>query len=94
MLDYHMVLAKKVHIIDALKVNSTSFLCVFLIFYFMQQKNLKKNLQELSVNENNTSFLTQEYQEILENADKIKEEYKRSPSHLERLYGNTSSIQI
>jgi hypothetical protein len=43
----------------------------------------------LSVNENNTSFLTQEYQDILENSEKIKEEYKRSPSHLERLYGYT-----
>ena len=28
-----------------------------------------------------------EYKEILENAEKYKEEYKRSPSHFERLYG-------
>ena len=61
MIDYHMLLAKKVHLIDALK--------------------------ELSVNENSSSFLTPEYQEILTNAEKYKEEYKRSPSHLERLYG-------
>ena len=61
MIDYHMILAKKVHLIDALK--------------------------DLAVNENTTSFLTPEYQEILENAEKYKLEYKRSPSHLERLYG-------
>jgi Bardet-Biedl syndrome 7 protein len=42
----------------------------------------------LAVNENSTSFLTPEYQEILENAEKYQTEYKRSPSHLERLYGN------
>jgi len=56
-----MVLAKKVHLIDALK--------------------------ELSINENSASFLTPDYLEILENADRYKEEYKKSPSHLERLYG-------
>jgi len=56
-----MILAKKVHLIEALK--------------------------DISINENSVSFLTPEYQEILENAEKYKEEYKRSPSHLERLYG-------
>ena len=61
MIEHHMVLAKKVHLIDALK--------------------------ELSINENSASFLTPEYLEILENADRYKEEYKKSPSHLERLYG-------
>ena len=44
-------------------------------------------IQELAINENSVSFLTPEYQEILENAEKYKDEYKRSPSHLERLYG-------
>jgi Bardet-Biedl syndrome 7 protein len=48
----------------------------------------------LSINENSTTFLTQEYQEILENADKLKEEYKRSPSHLERLYGMITDLFI
>ena len=68
MIEYHMLLAKKVHLIDALK--------------------------ELSVNENNTTFLTPEYQEILDNADKYKEEFKRSPSHLERLYGMITDLYI
>ena len=48
----------------------------------------------MSINENSTTFLTQEYQEILENADKLKEEYKRSPSHLERLYGMITDLFI
>ena len=39
------------------------------------------------MNENSVAFLTPEYQEILQNAEKYKDEYKRSPSHLERLYG-------
>jgi hypothetical protein len=46
------------------------------------------------VNENSVSFLTPEYQEILQNAEKYKEEYKRSPSHLERLYGNFYSVYL
>jgi Bardet-Biedl syndrome 7 protein len=50
--------------------------------------------KELSVNENSTSFLTPEYQEILVNADRYKEEYKRSPSHLERLYGMITDLYI
>jgi Bardet-Biedl syndrome 7 protein len=68
MIDYHMVLAKKYHLIDALK--------------------------ELSLNENGTSFLTPEYKEILENSEKYVEEYKRSPSHLERLYGMITDLYI
>ena len=69
MIDYHITLAKKYHLIDALK--------------------------ELAINENSSSasgdnahsFLIPEYQEILLNAEKYIAEYKRSPSHLERLYG-------
>lgn len=68
MIDYHMLLAKKVHLIDALK--------------------------ELAVNENNMNFLTPEYQEILDNAQRYTEEYKRSPSHLERLYGMITDLYI
>jgi Bardet-Biedl syndrome 7 protein len=68
MLEYHMILAKKVNLIDGLK--------------------------ELLVNENDTNFLLPEYKEILDNADKYKEEYKRSPSHLERLYGMITDLFI
>jgi Bardet-Biedl syndrome 7 protein len=51
-------------------------------------------IKELAVNENSTSFLTPEYQEILENAERYKLEYKRSPSHLERLYGMITDLYI
>lgn len=48
----------------------------------------------MAIHENNTTFLTQDYLEILQNADKYREEYKRSPSHLERLYGMITDLYI
>ncbi|KAG8592859.1 hypothetical protein GDO81_000644 [Engystomops pustulosus] len=60
-LEYQLLLAKKVHLIDALK--------------------------ELQVHEGNTDFLIPEYRCILEEAEKLQEEYKKQPAHLERLYG-------
>ncbi|KAG8592861.1 hypothetical protein GDO81_000644 [Engystomops pustulosus] len=59
-LEYQLLLAKKVHLIDALK--------------------------ELQVHEGNTDFLIPEYRCILEEAEKLQEEYKKQPAHLERLY--------
>ncbi|XP_074129907.1 BBSome complex member BBS7 isoform X2 [Sminthopsis crassicaudata] len=60
-LEYQLLLAKKVQLIDALK--------------------------ELQVHEGNTDFLIPEYRCILEEADRLQEEYKKQPAHLERLYG-------
>ena len=45
-------------------------------------------LQELAVNETDLSFMSPEYQNILENAENLKLEFKRQPCHLERLYGD------
>ena len=45
-------------------------------------------LQELQVHENSLEFLSPEYRQILEESDNLKNEYKRQPCHLERLYGN------
>lgn len=67
-LDYQLLLAKKVQLIDALK--------------------------ELQVYENDTSFLGQEYQEILENSEQLLEEFKKQPCHLERLYGMITDLFI
>eukprot|EP00112_Aurelia_sp_Birch-Aquarium-sp1_P006695 Seg1733.6 transcript_id=Seg1733.6/GoldUCD/mRNA.D3Y31 product="Bardet-Biedl syndrome 7 protein" protein_id=Seg1733.6/GoldUCD/D3Y31 len=67
-LDYQLLLAKKVQLIDGLK--------------------------ELQVYESDTSFLGQEYQEILENADQLQEEFKKQPCHLERLYGMITDLFI
>ena len=60
-LEYQLLLAKKVQLIDALK--------------------------ELQVHENDISFMTPEYKQILEDADKLQHEFKKQPCHLERLYG-------
>ncbi|XP_023932485.1 Bardet-Biedl syndrome 7 protein homolog isoform X2 [Lingula anatina] len=67
-LEYQLVLAKKVQIIDALK--------------------------ELQVHESDTSFLSAEYQQILQDAEKLQEEYKKQPCCLERLYGMITDLFI
>ncbi|KAM8940294.1 BBSome complex member BBS7 [Pelodytes ibericus] len=67
-LEYQLLLAKKVHLIDALK--------------------------ELQVHEGNTDFLIPEYRSILEEAEKLQEEYKKQPAHLERLYGMITDLFI
>lgn len=43
--------------------------------------------KELQVHEGNTDFLIPEYRCILEEAERLQEEYKKQPAHLERLYG-------
>ncbi|XP_064637282.1 Bardet-Biedl syndrome 7 protein homolog isoform X2 [Lineus longissimus] len=67
-LEYQLLLAKKVQLIDALK--------------------------ELQVHENDTSFMSPEYQQILKDADSLQAEYKRQPCHLERLYGMITDLFI
>ncbi|XP_075056418.1 BBSome complex member BBS7 isoform X2 [Mixophyes fleayi] len=67
-LDYQLLLAKKVHLIDALK--------------------------ELQIHEGNTDFLIPEYRCILEEAEKLQDEYKKQPAHLERLYGMITDLFI
>ncbi|KAM4808655.1 BBSome complex member BBS7 isoform 1-T3 [Rhinophrynus dorsalis] len=67
-LEYQLLLAKKVHLIDALK--------------------------ELQVHEGNADFLIPEYRSILEEAEKLQEEYKKQPAHLERIYGMITDLFI
>jgi Bardet-Biedl syndrome 7 protein len=43
--------------------------------------------KELQVHENDTSFMSPEYKQILEDAEELQAEFKRQPCHLERLYG-------
>ena len=45
--------------------------------------------QELQVHENDISFMSPEYQSILQEADQLQQEYKKQPCHLERLYGKS-----
>lgn len=51
-------------------------------------------LKELEVYENDTSFLTEEYREILDNAETLQEAFKKQPCHLERLYGMITDLYI
>ncbi|XP_013079429.2 Bardet-Biedl syndrome 7 protein homolog isoform X1 [Biomphalaria glabrata] len=51
-------------------------------------------LKELQVNEPDLSFMAPEYQEILKESEKLKAEFKRQPSHLERLYGMITDLYI
>nr|XP_039265008.1 Bardet-Biedl syndrome 7 protein homolog isoform X1 [Styela clava] len=67
-LDYQLMLAKKVQLIDALK--------------------------ELQVHEGNIDFLAAEYQMILGDSEMLKEEFKKQPAHLERLYGMVTDLFI
>lgn len=67
-LEYQLLLAKRVQLIDGLK--------------------------ELDTYESDKDFLTDEYKEILENADVLQEEFKKQPCHLERLYGMVTDLFI
>lgn len=85
-LEYQLLLAKKVQLIDALKVESSLYTadCSIILQKYFYYQTL---LQELQVHENDVSFMTEEYKEILQNADDLQAEYKKQPCHLERLYG-------
>ncbi|XP_077867957.1 BBSome complex member BBS7-like [Saccoglossus kowalevskii] len=43
-------------------------------------------LNELAVHEQDLSFMSPEYRQILQESDKLQAEYKKQPCHLERLY--------
>lgn len=67
-LEYQISLAKKVHLIEALK--------------------------DVQLQEGNVQFMSDEYQQILRDAEKLKAEYNRQPWHLERLHGMITDIYI
>jgi len=51
-------------------------------------------LQDLATHEGNTAFLAPEYQDILKNADELREQHKKQPARLERLYGMITDLYI
>ena len=51
-------------------------------------------LKDLQMQEQDLSFLAPEYQEIIEQEEKIKSEFTRQPAHLERLYGMITDLFI
>ncbi|PNH08710.1 Bardet-Biedl syndrome 7 protein [Tetrabaena socialis] len=56
-----------------------------------KQRTLKKTffmlegLQELRMQDGDVSYLTEEYRSVLDRADKIRQEYKEQPQHLDHL---------
>lgn len=83
-LEYQLLLARKVQLIDALKVSgavSESSPTGPPLFDFLS------HVQELQVHEGNADFLITEYRNILDESSSLLEEYKKQPAHLERLYG-------
>lgn len=59
-----------------------------------KQVSLIDALRELSSHESDTSFLSPEYQYILDNADDLQAQYRKQPCHLERLYGMITDLYI
>ncbi|XP_075247418.1 BBSome complex member BBS7-like [Convolutriloba macropyga] len=51
-------------------------------------------LKDLQMQEDDLNFLAPEYQEIIEQEQKIRSEYTRQPAHLERLYGMVTDLFI
>nr|XP_002127808.1 Bardet-Biedl syndrome 7 protein homolog [Ciona intestinalis] len=51
-------------------------------------------LQELQTHEGNINFLAPEYQQILEEAEDLKIQFKKQPARLERLYGMITDLYI
>ena len=56
-----------------------------------KQVALIEPLKDLAAHEDNTDFLSPEYQFILENAADLQAQFKRQPAQLERLYGRTKT---
>ncbi|KAG7166658.1 Bardet-Biedl syndrome 7-like 1 [Homarus americanus] len=50
--------------------------------------------QRIGICRSNTSFLSPEYQHILDNADDLQAQYRKQPCHLERLYGMITDLYI
>ncbi|XP_066957827.1 Bardet-Biedl syndrome 7 protein homolog [Macrobrachium rosenbergii] len=59
-----------------------------------KQVSLIDALRELGSHETDTSFLSPEYQHILDNADELMAQYRKQPCHLERLYGMITDLYI
>ena len=49
-------------------------------------------LRDLEAHEEDMSFLSPEYQYILDHADELQAQFKRQPAQLERLYGKSKMV--
>ncbi|CAL4090214.1 unnamed protein product, partial [Meganyctiphanes norvegica] len=59
-----------------------------------KQVSLIDALREVAAHESDTSFLSPEYQNILDKADNLQTQYRKQPCHLERLYGMITDLYI
>ena len=59
-----------------------------------KQVALIEPLKDLSAHEDDTAFLSPEYQYILEHSTELQLQYKRQPAQLERLYGMITDLFI
>lgn len=55
-----------------------------------KQVALIEPLKDLAASEDSTEFLSPEYQYILDNANDLQAQFKRQPTQLERLYGEST----
>ena len=51
-------------------------------------------LKDVAAHESDTTFLSPEYQFILENSDNLEAMFKKQPARLERLYGMITDLYI
>ncbi|CAB4066898.1 BBS7 [Lepeophtheirus salmonis] len=59
-----------------------------------KQVALIEPLRDLAANEPDTNFLSPEYKFILENSETLRNQFKKQPAHLERLYGMITDLFI
>merc|ERR1712157_656498 len=59
-----------------------------------QKADLIEALKEIKMQEDDTSFLDPEYAEIVENRDKIMNEFKDRPKALKTLYGIVTDLFV
>ena len=57
-----------------------------------KQVALIEPLKDLAAHEEDTTFLSPEYQYILDNAQDLQAQFKKQPAQLERLYGKLNWI--
>lgn len=57
------------------------------LYALVRQIQLIEALKEISLQEADTSFMSEEYKEILKNADEIKKSYELQPRKLGYLWG-------
>ena len=78
-LEQQLMLAKKMQLLEALKVCKQFRLANILLIH--PKKEIETN------EDGNVGFLAPEYQDILQNSEEIKKDFAKQPAHLERLYG-------